>query len=65
MHPGWSASSVRNTSTTWRGEWLGIMIPPAPSRMRVVLAAAAAIRISGAEVAMLAMLWCSANLYRV
>jgi hypothetical protein len=41
------------------------MIPPAPSRMRVVLAAAAAIRISGAEVAMLAMLWCSANLYRV
>ena len=52
---------MRNTSTTWSGEWFGIMIPPAPSRIRVVRAAAAAIRISGADVAMLAMLWCSAN----
>ena len=63
--PRYSASSVRNTSTTWSGAWLGIMMPPAPSRIRVVTVAAWAIRISGAEVAMLIMLWCSANQYRV
>ena len=28
IRPGWSASSVRNTSTTWSGAWLGTMIPP-------------------------------------
>ncbi len=65
MRPGHSASSVRNISTTWSGAWFGTMMPPAPSRIRVVAAAAAAISTSGAEVAMLAMLWCSANQYRV
>ena len=35
--------------------------PPAPTRMREVAAATAAIMTSGADAAMLAMLWCSAT----
>jgi len=35
-------------------------MPPAPTRIRWVTAAMWAIMTSGAEVAMLAMLWCSA-----
>jgi hypothetical protein len=61
IRPGWSASSVRKISTTRSGVWFGIMMPPAPTRIREVTAATCAISTSGAEVAMLAMLWCSAT----
>ena len=39
MRPGNSASSVPNCSAITSGEWLGSMMPPAPTRMREVPAA--------------------------
>ena len=61
IRPGWRPARTRNVSATFSGAWLGSMIPPAPTRMRVVAAATAAIITSGAELATLAMLWCSAT----
>ena len=40
-------------------------MPPAPTRIRAVDAATCAIITSGADAAMLAMLWCSATQYRM
>ena len=34
MRPGWRLSSVPNCSAMTSGEWLGSMMPPAPTRMR-------------------------------
>jgi hypothetical protein len=48
-------------SATCSGTWFGSMIPPEPTRIRSVAAATCPIRISGAELAMLGMPWCSAN----
>ena len=59
MRPGCSAISVRNTSATLKAAWFGSMIPAAPTRIRSVRAATAAVRISGALQARLVMLWCS------
>jgi hypothetical protein len=61
IRPGKSASSVWNTSATCNGAWFGNMTPPDPIRMDVVAAATCAIKISGAELATLAIPWCSAN----
>ena len=61
MRPGCRPARTRNVSATFSGAWLGSMIPPAPTRMRLVAAATAAIITSGAELATLAMLWCSAT----
>ena len=61
MRSGCSVSSVWNTSATRSGVWFGSMMPPDPTRIRDVADATCSIRISGAELAMLAMPWCSAN----
>src|SRR4051794_10096835 len=42
------------------GAWLGSMMPPAPSRMRLVCAPTCAMSTLVADDAMLGMLWCSA-----
>ncbi|SIN40048.1 Uncharacterised protein [Mycobacteroides abscessus subsp. abscessus] len=60
MRPGCSVSSVPNCSAICSGEWLGSMMPPAPSRMVEVCVATCAMRTLVAEEAMERMLWCSA-----
>ena len=60
IRPGYIASSVPNCSAMTRGEWLGSITPPAPSRMEDVCAPMCAISTLVAEEAMCFMLWCSA-----
>ena len=60
MRPGYSAASVPNCSAMSSGEWLGSMMPPAPSRMRSVCAATWATSTLVAAEAIAGMLWCSA-----
>ena len=59
MRPGWSISRVLNHSATFRGEWLGSMIPAAPTRIPVVAPAMWAMRISGELLPRPTKLWCS------
>ena len=61
MRPGNSASKTLKRSATISGAWFTSMTPPDPTRMRVVAAAICPIMISGAELAMLGILWCSAS----
>ncbi len=61
IRPGWSASSTRKVSATRSGEWFGSMIPPAPTRIRLVAAATPPIITSGAALASPGVLWCSAT----
>ena len=65
MRPGWNASSVPNCSATVSAAWLGSITPPAPMRSVVVATARWAISTGGDELAMPAMLWCSATQWRV
>ncbi len=60
MRPGCSVSRVPNCSAMVSGEWLGSMMPPAPSRIVEVCAATCAISTLVADDAMVGMLWCSA-----
>ena len=59
--PGCSASSARNISATLSGVWLGSIMPPEPTRIRLVAEAMCPIMISGAELAISGVLWCSAS----
>ena len=61
MRPGNSASSVPNCSAITMGEWLGSMIPPAPTRIVDVPAARWPMTTDVAALAMPRMLWCSAT----
>jgi len=61
MRPGCRASSTRNISATFSGEWFGSMMPPAPTLIRSVAAATWPIMTSGAELARPGWLWCSAS----
>ncbi len=61
MRPGKSASSTLKRSATMSGAWLGSMTPPEPMRMRLVTAAICPIMMSGAELAIAGILWCSAT----
>ena len=61
MRPGYSEASVPNCSATCSGEWLGSMMPPAPTRMLEVPAATWPISTEVAALAMPGMLWCSAS----
>ena len=61
IRPGCSPARTRNVSATFSGAWLGSMMPPAPTRIVLVAAATDAIITSGAELATLGMLWCSAT----
>ena len=63
IRPGWSASSTLNVSATFRAEWFGSMMPPDPTRIRSVCVAMWAIITSGLELAIPAVLWCSASQY--
>jgi hypothetical protein len=65
MRCGYMASSAPNCSAIVSGEWLGSMIPPAPSRMVEVRAPMCAITTLVAAEAMVGMLWCSAYQTRV
>lgn len=60
MRPGCSSASVPNCSAITSGEWLGSMMPPAPSRIVSVCAATCAMSTLVALEAIVAMLWCSA-----
>jgi hypothetical protein len=64
IRPGCSASSIPNCSATTSGGWLGSITPPAPIRIRSVLAARVAARTAGEELAIPGMLWCSATQWR-
>ena len=64
MRPGYSASSVPNCSAITKGEWLGSMMPPAPTRIVDVPPAMWPIRMDVAALAMPGMPWCSATQYR-
>ena len=61
MRPGCRASSVPNCSAITIGEWLGNMIPPAPTRIVDVPPARWAMTTDVAALAMPSMLWCSAT----
>ena len=61
MRPGNRASKVPNCSAITSGEWLGSMMPPAPTRMALVPAATWPITTDVAALAMPTMLWCSAS----
>ena len=63
MRPGCSASSTLKVSATFKGAWFGSMMPPAPIRMREVSPATCPIITSGAGLATLGRLWCSASQY--
>ena len=60
MRPGCRVASVPNCSAITSGEWLGSMMPPAPSRIVLVWAATWAISTAVADEAIESMLWCSA-----
>ena len=60
IRPGNSVSRVPNCSAITSGEWLGSMMPPAPSRMVSVCSATWPMRMLVALEAMVGMLWCSA-----
>jgi hypothetical protein len=60
MRPGYIASRVPNCSAMVRGEWLGSITPPAPSRMLWVWAPTCAMSTLVADDAIAGMLWCSA-----
>ena len=51
MRPGCSSSSVPNCSAITSGAWFGSMIPPAPTRIRLVPAATCAITTAVAALA--------------
>ena len=59
------AASVPNCSAITSGEWLGSMIPPAPTLIDVVPAATCAITTAVAALAIPAALWCSASQKRL
>ncbi len=61
MRSGKRVARVPKASATIRGEWLGSMIPPAPTRMVRVSAATRPMRTAVAALAMPVMLWCSAS----
>ena len=61
MRPGNSASSTLKRSITISGAWFGSITPPEPMRMFFVTAATCPIMMSGAELAMVGRLWCSAS----
>ena len=61
MRPGYSASSVPNCSAITIGEWLGSMMPPAPTRIVEVPPARWPMTTEVAALAMPGMLWCSAT----
>ena len=61
MRPGKSPSRTLKRSATCSGAWFGSITPPEPTRMCVVTAAICPIMMSGAELAMLGKLWCSAT----
>ena len=65
MRPGNRASSILKRSATWSGAWFGSITPPEPTRRCSVAAAICPIMMSGAVLAMLGMLWCSATQKRV
>ena len=56
-----SSARVPKASATTSGGWLGSMMPPEPTRMRVVWPAMWPISTAVAELAMPGMLWCSAS----
>src|SRR5260370_40871379 len=60
MRPGYIAASVPNCSAITRGEWLGSMMPPEPSRIELVWAPTWAMSTLVADEAMDGRLWCSA-----
>lgn len=55
---------MRKVSATFSGLWFGSMIPPDPARIVEVAPATWVMSTSGAELAMPAVLWCSASQYR-
>ena len=61
MRPGYSACKVPNCSAITIGEWLGSMMPPAPTRMRWVPPAMWPMSTAVAALAMPGMPWCSAS----
>jgi hypothetical protein len=61
MRSGYSDASVPNCSATCSGEWLGSMMPPAPTRIVLVPPATWPISTAVAALAMPGMLWCSAS----
>ncbi len=61
MRPGKRLSSVPNCSAITMGAWFGSMMPPAPTRMRLVAAATWPMTTAVAALAMPVMLWCSAS----
>ena len=61
MRPGYSSASVPKLSATVSGGWLGSITPPEPTRMRSVPPAMCPTSTAVAELAMPAMLWCSAS----
>ncbi len=65
MRPGKSDSSVPNCSAMTSGEWLGSMMPPAPTRIVAVPAATCPIKTAVAALAMPGMPWCSASQKRL
>ena len=61
MRPGYSSASVPKASATTSGAWLGSMTPPEPTRIVFVPPAICPTSTAVAELAMPAMLWCSAS----
>ena len=61
MRPGNSPSSTLKRSATWSAAWFGDHHLLEPTCICVVAAAIWPIMISGAELAMFGMLWCSAT----
>jgi hypothetical protein len=61
MRPGYSSARVPKASATTSGAWLGNITPPDPTRIVRVPPAMCPTSTAVAELAMPAMLWCSAS----